>query len=107
VADAVRSPYRIADDGLVVEVHVQPRAGRGGITGRHGDALKVRVTAPPLDGRANEETALVLADAIGVPATAVTLLHGARSRWKRFLVRGDGAGLAARVDRLLDDAPGP
>jgi uncharacterized protein (TIGR00251 family) len=101
VAEPDRSPYRTTDDGLVVEVHVQPRAGRRGLHGRHGDALKVRVQAPPLDGRANEETAAVLADALGVAPGAVTLVQGGRSRWKRFAVRGDGAVLAARLDTLL------
>ena len=96
-------PYRIVDDGLLVEVHVQPRAGRRGVTGRHGDAVKLRVTAPPADGRANEEAGAVLAAALGVAPSAVTLVQGGRSRWKRFAVRGDGTVLATRLDGLLED----
>jgi hypothetical protein len=99
----VADPYRIVDDGLLVEVHVQPRAGRRGVTGRHGDAVKLRVTAPPADGRATAEAAAVLAAALEVAPSAVTLVQGGRSRWKRFAVRGDGAALAARLDRLLQD----
>jgi uncharacterized protein len=97
----VADPFRITDDGLVVEVHVQPRAGRRGLTGRHGDAVRIRVTAPPAEGRANEETARVLADALDVAPGAVTLIHGARSRHKRFVVRGDGAVLGERLARVL------
>ena len=90
-------PFRITDAGLVVEVHVQPRAGRRGLTGRHGDAVRIRVTAPPAEGRANDETARVLADALDVAPSAVTLVQGARSRHKRFAVAGDGGALAARL----------
>lgn len=85
------------DEHLVVDVYVQPRAARPGVAGRHGGALKVRVTAPPLEGRANEEAARLLADALHVRVADVTLVHGARSRWKRFAVRGDPAALAARL----------
>ena len=108
MAEPDRSSYRITDDGLVVEVHVQPRATRRGLHGRHGGALKVRVQSPPLDGRANVETAAVLADALGVAPAAVTLVQGDRSREKRFAVRGDGAVLATRLDALLapDSRPG-
>ncbi len=88
-------------DRLVVEVHVQPRAGRAGIAGRHGGAVKVRVQAPPTDGRANAETAAVLAAALGVGARDVVLVHGASSRWKRFAVAGDGAVLAARLEAVV------
>ncbi len=96
-----RQPFRVVDDGLLVEVHVQPRAGRRGLTGRHGDAVRIRVTAPPAEGRANDETARVLADALGVAPGAVTLVQGGKSRWKRFAVRGDGPDLAARLTAVL------
>ena len=69
--------------------------------------MKVRVTAPPADGRANEETAVVLAAALGVAPGAVTLVQGGRSRWKRFAVRGDGAVLADRLEVLLAEGPPP
>lgn len=94
-------PFRVTETGLLVEVHVQPRAGRRGLTGRHGDAVRIRVTAPPTEGRANEETARVLAEALGVAPGTVTLVHGGRSRHKRFAVRGDGPELAARLGAVL------
>lgn len=96
-----RTPFRATEEGLVVEVHVQPRAGRRGISGRHGAAVRLRVTAPPVEGRANDEAAAVIADALGVAPGAVTLVQGARSRWKRFAVRGDGPVLAARLAEVL------
>ncbi len=72
----------------IVAVHVQPRAGRTQITGRHGDALRIRVAAPPLDGRATEAARRALASALGVAPSAVTLTAGERSRLKRFRVDG-------------------
>ena len=79
-----------------MHVHVQPRAGRTEIVGRHGNALKIRVTAPPVDGRATEATARVLADAVGVPERDVRLEAGASSRLKRFRVIGVSAPHTAR-----------
>ena len=78
------------------------RAGETRIAGRHGDALKIRVAAPPLDGRATETARTALAAALGVSPTAVDLVAGERSRLKRFRVRGLDAGeVAARIAALL------
>jgi uncharacterized protein len=74
--------------GVVLRVRVQPGSGRPGVAGRYGDALKVRVTAPPVDGRATEAAAAVLAAALGVKPAQVTLLTGAASRSKRFRIEG-------------------
>lgn len=72
------------DDGtaLVLTLHVQPGAARTEVAGRHGDALKLRVASPPVDGKANEALLRYLADAFGVPLRAVTLLRGETSRQK-------------------------
>jgi|SRR4051794_12701270 uncharacterized protein (TIGR00251 family) len=75
-------------DGVIVAVHVLPRSGVTAVTGRHGDALRIRVTAPPVDGRATEAARRALADALRVSATAVELASGERSRLKRFRVGG-------------------
>jgi uncharacterized protein (TIGR00251 family) len=75
-------------DGTIVHVHVQPRSGRSELVGRHGAALKVRVTAPPVDGRANMATAAVLAAALRVAPSRVVLASGGHSRIKRFRVAG-------------------
>ena len=75
-------------DDVVINVHVQPRSGTTALTGRHGDALKLRVQAPPVDGRATEAARRLVADLFGVPATRVVLEAGERSRMKRFRVEG-------------------
>lgn len=74
--------------GAVLAVRAQPGARRNAVLGEYGGALKVAVTAPPADGRANAALAEVLADWLGVRRSAVELLSGHTSRDKRFLVRG-------------------
>jgi uncharacterized protein len=68
-------------------VHVQPRSKRTGIDGMHGDALRVRVNAPPVDGAANDAVIEVLAVALGVPKRAVSVVAGMTSRSKIIEVR--------------------
>jgi uncharacterized protein len=74
----------IADGHLVIvlTLHVQPGAKRTGVAGRHGDALKIRLAAPPVDGKANEELLRYLASVFGVPHRNVTLVRGDSSRRK-------------------------
>lgn len=79
---------RLADGALSVSVHAQPGAKRTELAGLHGQALKVRVAAPALEDRANEALAEFLAGVFRVPRRAVRLTSGARSREKRFEVRG-------------------
>jgi hypothetical protein len=57
-------------------VHVQPRSKRTGIDGMHGDALRVRVNAPPVDGAANDAVIELLSVALGVPKRAVSVVAG-------------------------------
>jgi len=67
---------------LVLALHVQPGAKHSGFAGLHGDALKVRLAAPPVEGKANAELQRFLAEAFGVPQRSVSLLRGATSRDK-------------------------
>jgi uncharacterized protein (TIGR00251 family) len=71
-----------------LRVHVVPRSGRNDIVGVHDGALKIRVTAPPVDGRATEAARLALAGALDVAPAAVWLVSGERSRLKCFRVTG-------------------
>lgn len=76
-------------DGCVVfAVRVAPRASRNAIKGEHAGALKVRLMAPPVEGRANEALRRLLAEALDVPVSAVRIVSGEGSRTKRVSVEG-------------------
>ena len=77
-----------AEGGVTFAVRVVPRASRNGIVGVHGDALKVRVTAPPVEGRANEALIAFLAKRLGVRKSQVDIVAGATSRRKMIRVSG-------------------
>jgi uncharacterized protein (TIGR00251 family) len=82
----------------MVVVHVVPRAKVTEIAGRYGDAIRIRLAAPPVDGAANAELIRFLADRLGVPRHAVSIIRGAGGRRKTVTV----AGLPTdRVDRML------
>jgi uncharacterized protein (TIGR00251 family) len=76
------------DDAVVLHVHTQPGAGRSAVVGRHGAALKVRIGAPPVGGRANEACAELLADTFGLKRAQVELVAGEGSRAKQFKLSG-------------------
>ena len=71
---------------LVLRVQVQPRASRDEFAGLLGNALKVRLTAPPVEGRANEALIAFLAGAFGVAKSQVTLLRGESGRQKQLKI---------------------
>jgi uncharacterized protein len=79
------------NNGVSFRVRVQPRASRDLVGGEWEGALKVRLTAPPVDSKANEALCGLLAECLNVPAGAVRLLSGERSRTKRVEVDGVGA----------------
>jgi uncharacterized protein len=84
--------------GARVAVKVQPRAKRTELGAKSGDAYKVRLAAPPVDGKANEELVRYLAERFGVARSAVRIVRGETSRNK--LVEIDGVG-ADQVERIL------
>ena len=73
---------------IVLRLHVQPGAGRSAVTGRYGDAVKVKVAAPPERGRANEAVIELVASLLGAKPTQVGLVSGESSRTKRVQVTG-------------------
>lgn len=79
----------------MLSIYAQPGARQTLIQGLHGDALKIRVAAPPLDGRANEEIRRFLANVLQVAPRDVTIVSGEKSRSKRFSICG------AQIDALL------
>ena len=90
----------LSDDGdaTLVRVRLQPRAARDAIAGERAGALVVRVTAPPVEGRANDALCRLLAKAAGVAPSRVAVVRGASARDKVVRVEGVGAPqLAARL----------
>ena len=87
---------RVAPDTVTITLHIQPGAKKTEVVGIHGDALKIRLAAPPVDGKANAALIAWAAAALGVPRSQVELLHGASGRQKVLGVRfDDAAALAA------------
>lgn len=95
---------RQAPEGVVLALKVVPRSAANGIAGVQADALRVRVTAPPVDSAANEEVVRFLAGTLGVPRGAVRLVRGAAGRHKQVLVLGASM---PRVLEALADWIGP
>ncbi len=83
-------------DGTSVSlsIHVQPKASRTRIVGLHGDAVKLCITSPPVDGKANAAVIQFLAKLFKIPKTAVTLASGVASRDKRLILAGISAAQA-------------
>lgn len=69
---------------LILDVRVQPRASRSEITGLHGERLRVRLQAPPVDGKANAALVELMADTFGIPRARVVVEHGHGGRDKRL-----------------------
>jgi uncharacterized protein (TIGR00251 family) len=89
-------------DGVILNVRVIPRAGKAGVAGLRGDALLVRLTAPPVEGAANAELIEVLADAFKMPKRAVAIVGGERSRTKRVRLQGiEASTVRSRIERLV------
>jgi uncharacterized protein (TIGR00251 family) len=72
--------------GWLLAIHAQPGAKRTEVAGPHGEALKVRVAAPPLEGRANDELIALIAETLGVRRKSVSVVKGGTSRRKTVLV---------------------
>lgn len=80
--------YRLHDGGITLTLHVQPGAKRSEIVGLHGDALKIKLAAPPVEGRANEVLLKFIAELFDVPLRNVELKQGEQSRRKVVTIIG-------------------
>ena len=87
--------------GVVFAARVTPRASRNAIEGEYQGALRVRLTAPPVEDRANEALCRLLAERLNVPVSAVRIVAGARSRTKRVAISGISR---AQISALLSTA---
>ena len=86
-----------------LSIHVQPKASRTRVAGRHGDALKLCITSPPVDGKANAAVIAFFAKLFKIPKAAVTIASGETSRDKRIILAGISADQAeAALQPLLN-----
>jgi hypothetical protein len=93
----------MASAPALLEVRVVPNASRDQIMGRHGGALKVKLRAPAVEGKANAALLDFLAGILGVRANALSLVSGEKARTKRIAVSGLAQGeLDARVEALVE-----
>ena len=91
---------QVSADEVVLRLHIQPGAKTSGFAGRHGDAMKLRLAAPPVDGKANKALLAYLADFCGLPKSRVELVSGHTSRAKRVRLSGLSASGLGRLKDL-------
>jgi uncharacterized protein len=92
-------------DGVLLTIHAQPNASRSTYVGLHGDALKIRVASPPIDGAANEALCRFLSDHLAVSMSQVIIRAGHGARRKRVLVKGVTTGQVSAAFKL-EKVPG-
>jgi uncharacterized protein (TIGR00251 family) len=97
MAKATPIPTRQTDAGVVFHVRVVPRASHPGVAGVQDGALKLRLNAPPVEGKANEECIRLLAGLLGVKKGQVTIIAGHTSRTKTVAVAGIGPAAVAAL----------
>jgi len=91
----------VAGDGIILNLHIQPRASKNEVCGVQGDALKIRLTSPPVDGAANKLCCEFLAKLFHVSKSSVEIISGETSRHKRVKIIGsDIAGLQQIVESI-------
>jgi uncharacterized protein (TIGR00251 family) len=90
----------VAGDGIVLTLHIQPRASKNEVCGIQDNALKIRLTSPPVDGAANKLCREFLADLFSVSKTSVEIVSGETSRHKRVRVNGDPDRLKQMFDTI-------
>ncbi|MFC5694943.1 DUF167 domain-containing protein [Pseudomonas sp. GCM10022186] len=89
--------YRWSGEDLILDCHLQPKASRDEFAGLHGERLKIRLTAPPVEGKANAHLMAFLAKAFGVAKSQVSLESGELNRQKRVRIKRP---------KILPDLPG-
>lgn len=100
-------PLRPSRDGVLLAVRVTPKSSRDEVTGLHTGAdgalsLAVRVTAPPDKGKANKAVIAMVAEAAGLPKSALVLVSGETDRHKTILITGNPARLEALIAAFKD-----
>ncbi len=80
--------FQKTESGLVVSLHVQPNAPKSEVIGEFNGALKIKIKAPPVDGKANSEIQRFLSELLGVAKNQIEILKGDKSKQKKVLIRG-------------------
>ncbi len=88
------------DDGVIFRVRVQPASDKNEIVGVQEDALKIKINAPPLKGKANKALVGFLARKLGVKNSGVEIISGHTTRLKRIKVKGEGTKTKEKISRL-------
>lgn len=92
----------VTEGGILLTLHIQPRASRNEVCGMQNNALKVRLTSPPVDGAANKMCRKFLADLLEIPQSAVEIVSGETSRHKRVRIATNDPGrLCSTVNSLI------
>ena len=100
-------PLEESTKGIAFAVKVQPRARRNAVTGSVGDALKLALTAPPVDGRANQALIEFLAELFEIPRASVTIASGETSRNKMVRITGiSKLAIERKLEAVLGDEAG-
>lgn len=89
-----------ADGRITLTLHIQPGAKKTEFAGLHGEALKIRLAAPPVDGKANEALLRFIAEVLHLPKSAVTLKSGQTSRHKVLEVNGTTTEAVSALSRI-------
>jgi uncharacterized protein (TIGR00251 family) len=97
----------LQNNSLALDIHVQPRSSRNRVAGLHGSAVKVCVTAPPVDNKANAAVIKLLASFFGVPRSSLAIKSGSQGRSKRVLISNlDLQEARKRLSQALTDIEG-
>lgn len=92
----------VTEKGVILNLHIQPRASKNEICGLLDNSLKIRLTSPPVEGAANKLCREFLADLLRVPKSAVEIISGETSRHKRVRIATDDPdGIRSRIEGML------
>ena len=80
--------YKVTKEGISLSVRLQPKSSKNEIVGIYQDALKIKITAPPVEGEANAEAMRFLSKTFNIPKSSVILKQGDKSKNKVFLLKG-------------------
>lgn len=97
------APYlSVTEKGVILNLHIQPRASKNEICGLMDSSLKIRLTSPPVDGAANKLCREFLADLLHVPKSSVEIISGETSRHKRVrIAAADPDRIRSRIEGML------